>query len=67
MCRKYFLLLAGVIFLGVGLAHVIRLLFHLPIVVNGWAVPWWISYLGIPVTLVLSIWGLRLFAREGKG
>lgn len=50
------LIVAGCIFGLVAIAHLLRVLFHLEIVVSGYSVPMNVSYIGLLITLVLSIW-----------
>jgi hypothetical protein len=46
----------------VAIGHLLRLLFHVDVVIAGWVVPMWVSVPGIVVPLALAI-GLW---REGR-
>lgn len=50
------LIVAGCIFGLVAITHLLRVLFHLEIVVSGYIVPMNVSYIGLLITLALSIW-----------
>jgi uncharacterized membrane protein YdjX (TVP38/TMEM64 family) len=56
---------SGVIFGVIGFLHVVRLLFDWPAQVAGWAVPLWISWIGILAAATLSFWAFRLLGRAG--
>jgi len=60
MNQKTFSLLASVIFFVVALAHAARLAFHLPITLDGWAAPMWLSWVALVVALYLASQGIRL-------
>lgn len=63
MDQKTFALVAGVIFALVALLHVLRLFMGWPIVIGGWSVPMWLSWVGLVVAGGLSVLGLRLAMR----
>jgi len=54
MTSKSFGLIAGLIFLVVTFAHVMRLIFHFEVVCAGYAVPLWVSWVAIPVFAYLA-------------
>jgi hypothetical protein len=60
MDGKTFTLAAGVIFALVALAHLSRIFMDWPVVINGWPVPIWLSWIGVVVAGGLSYCGLRL-------
>ncbi len=60
MSRKLYLILSGSIFLLVALLHLLRLIYHWPIVVGTWTPPYSISYGGFLVALGLSLWAYWL-------
>ena len=54
---RHYLYITSVIFALIGLVHVIRLIFELGIVIAGYAVPLWVSIIG-----VIGAWYLSLCA-----
>lgn len=48
--------LAGVIFLLVSLAHLLRLVFRVEVTVGAFTCPLWISAVGAAVLFVLALW-----------
>jgi len=50
------LFVAGVVFALVAILHGMRLWYHWDIVVSDWLLPMWVSYPGLIVALLLSIW-----------
>ena len=64
MDQKTFTILAGVIFAVVALLHVLRILMGWPAAIGGWAVPMWLSWVGVVVAGGLSYFGLSLAMRR---
>jgi hypothetical protein len=64
MRQTTFSLVVSVIFLLVALAHALRLTFGWHVAVNGWAVPVWVSWAAVVITLYLAFAGFRL-AKKG--
>ena len=64
MNQKTFSLVASVVFLLIALVHVLRLALGWHAVVNTWAVPMWVSWVALVITLYLASAGFRL-ARKG--
>ena len=64
MDQKTFISLAGVIFAVVALLHVLRILMGWPAAIGGWAVPMWLSWVGVVVAGGLSYFGLSLAMRR---
>jgi Na+/proline symporter len=60
MSQKIFSLLASVIFFVVALAHAARLVFKLPVSLDSWAAPMWVSWVALIVALYLASEGFRL-------
>jgi hypothetical protein len=60
MGKKGYLVISGIIFLVVAIFHLIRVLFHIPVLINTWEAPFWISWVGFFVTAILCIWAFRL-------
>jgi hypothetical protein len=52
--ERTLLMLSGIIFLVVALAHFARIMFNLDVVLGGFEIPLWLSWLGVLVTLYLS-------------
>jgi hypothetical protein len=63
MDRKQYLMVAGAIFVIVALAHLVRAVMHWPIVIAGWIVPTWLSWLAFVVAAALGYFGLTLAKR----
>lgn len=51
--------IAGVIFLLVAIAHLLRLIFKAKVIIASFIVPMWMSGIAAVVTLLLSIWMLK--------
>jgi hypothetical protein len=66
MSGRAFLLIAGVIFGVVTIAHLLRIFMALPVTIGGWMVPMWVSWVAVIVGTGLSYAGLR-FARSAPG
>ncbi len=64
MNQKTFSLVTSVIFLLIALVHALRLALGWHAVLNTWAVPMWVSWAGLVLTLYLASTGFRL-ARKG--
>jgi hypothetical protein len=63
--EKSFLSIVGVLF-GLGaVAHLLRLVMGWPIVLGGWAVPVWVSWLGLLLAGFLAYEAFRLASRSG--
>jgi hypothetical protein len=58
MDQKTFVLLAGVIFAIVALAHLLRIFMDWPIVIDNWSVPMWLSWIAVVIAGGLSYSGL---------
>jgi hypothetical protein len=63
MSKNTFCLVAALIFALVALLHLLRLYLGWPVLIGGWSVPMWVSWLGLVVTAALSVAGLSLVAR----
>jgi len=48
--------IAGTIFAVVALAHLLRLLTAVPVLIANWALPLWMSIVGFVVTCCLCFW-----------
>ena len=56
MSLKLYLIVSGAIFLLVGVFHFFRLLYHWPILVGPYTVPFALSYVGCPVSTAYCLW-----------
>jgi len=59
MNNKTFLNLTALIFTGVGLVHVLRIVNNWDVVIADWAVPMWISWFAIAVSCYLAYWAFE--------
>jgi hypothetical protein len=56
MCQKLYLILTGIVFLTIGLLHLLRLINHWPIVVGTTEIPMALSYFGLPICVAYAVW-----------
>ena len=49
MDQKTFSIVAGVIFTAVALFHLVRIYMDWPVMIGGWSVPMWVSWIGLVV------------------
>lgn len=63
MTRKTYLTLAGVIFALVSLAHLLRAAMGWPVMIAGWNVPLWLSWVAFVIAGTLSYFGWSLAKR----
>ena len=61
--ERTFLLVAGAVFGVVALAHLMRVFMGADLVIYGWAVPLWLSWIGTAVTAYLSYMSFHLALR----
>jgi hypothetical protein len=66
MNQKTFSGLASAIFALVALLHLWRAYMEWPVVIGGWSVPIWISWIGLVVAGGLSYFGLKLAMRRAR-
>jgi len=59
MSKNRFSLLAGLIFLLVAIAHLARIVLGRSVIINGWAIPMWVSAIAPIVSGLLAFEGLR--------
>ena len=60
MTQKTFSLVASVIFLLIALGHLSRLIFKVSVLLGGWTVPSWVSWVAALVFAYLALAGFRL-------
>lgn len=65
MSAKTFALVAGILFLIITVAHLLRLAVGFNAAIAGWTVPTWVSIVAVPIFGYLAYCGLRL-ARTGS-
>src|SRR5258705_13167469 len=49
MDQKTFSIVTGVIFAAVALFHLVRIYMDWPVIIGGWSVPMWVSWIGLVV------------------
>lgn len=59
MTSRNYCLVSGGLFSLVALAHLLRILYGMPIVVDEYLVPMWVSWLGLVVPAALASWAFR--------
>ena len=59
MAASVFPKLAATLFAAVALAHVARIVLHVPVMVGDAAVPVAVSWIAAPLFAALAIWGFR--------
>jgi hypothetical protein len=64
MRQKTLSLVVGLIFLLIAVMHVLRLALKWEVVLNGWSVPMWVSWLALVIAGFLAFEGLKLGGRS---
>ena len=59
MAASAFPKFVGVLFVGVALAHVARIVFGVPVQFGTWTLPIAVSWVAVPVFVALSVWAFR--------
>lgn len=65
MGTRSYLLVSGAVFGLIAVLHLLRLVNQWPAQIAGWAVPAWVSWLGLIVGAVLCGWAFRLAGKRG--
>jgi hypothetical protein len=65
MSRKTFLLVAGIIFALVALAHAVRIYMEWPVIIGSWSVPKSVSWIALIVAGGLALLAFRFAANRG--
>ena len=60
---RTYILISGAIFAVVALMHLLRLFFDWPAQIAGWAVPIWVSWIGVVAAGALCIWAFRVVSQ----
>jgi hypothetical protein len=58
--ERMYLLIAGTLFSAIAIVHIMRVLFGTEVIVDGYSMPLWLSWVGICVTTYLSYMSFRL-------
>ena len=66
MDQKTFSIVAGVIFAAMALFHLVRIYMDWPVMIGGWSVPMWVSWIGLVVAGGLAFFGLKLAERDAR-
>jgi hypothetical protein len=66
MDRKTFSLVASIIFAVVALLHPARIFMDWPVVIGGWSVPMWVSWVALIVAGSLVFFGSRFAASDAR-
>jgi hypothetical protein len=56
MCLRFYLIFSGVVFLLVGVAHILRLVYQVPVTVGSTTISMALSYGGCVGSLFMLIW-----------
>jgi hypothetical protein len=64
MSSRSYILISAVIFSLVALAHLVRAVLGWGLVINGWQVPMWPSWLALVVLAGLIVWALGLMRQS---
>ena len=62
-----YLQISGTLFGLIAVGHLLRLFRHWPVDLAGYAVPLWVSWIGLLLTGGLSVWALRLVRAMPRG
>ena len=57
MTEKTFLMISAAIFGVVAVVHLVRILMDWSVVIDGWTIPMWVSWVGLIVSGGLSYYG----------
>jgi hypothetical protein len=60
MSSKAYFVISGTIFGLVALAHLLRVVYQMPVHAGDWAFPMWLSWSGFAVAGALCVWGFHL-------
>jgi hypothetical protein len=55
---SYYPAVSALVFAAVALGHLTRLLQRWPVQLGPWSVPMSVSWIGLPISALLAIWGL---------
>ncbi len=63
MSQKPYLAISGSIFGVIAILHLIRLVYQWPAQIGAFAVPLWVSWLGLVLASALCVWAYRLASK----
>lgn len=63
MSAQRYCAISGVLFFLVAIVHLLRIVSNATVIVNGYDVPVYLSWFGVVVAAVLSVWAFRLASR----
>jgi len=63
MEKQTFFLVAVIFFSLVGLLHLLRIIYSLPVAVGGVEIPLWLSYIAVILLGFLSFWAFKFLKR----
>ena len=63
MEKQTFFLVAGIFFSLASLLHLLRILYSLPVIVGGFEIPLWFSYIAVILLGFLSFWAFKFLKR----
>jgi len=63
MNHRFFVLIAGLLFLGLGVLHGARVFYGWDAMIGPWIVPMWVSMLAVFVGFIMAIAAIRDFLK----
>lgn len=60
MKSRSYCLVSGALFSLVALAHLLRILYGMPMTVDAYDVPMWVSWFGLLAPAALAAWAFRI-------
>jgi len=55
--RKTYVTITATLFLAVGIAHLLRIIFGWSVEISGLRIPFWVSWLAVPIAGALAYFG----------
>lgn len=65
MKHKKYCMVSGTLFALVALAHLLRVLYSMPVQVDDYAIPMWVSWVATAVPGALAFWAFRIAQQPG--
>jgi hypothetical protein len=66
MSRRAYLLVTAVIFSLIALLHLVRIIFGWSVMLAGWSVPMWLSWVALIMTCALAYFGFSLATQSSR-
>ena len=60
MAYRQYCAISGILFALVALAHLLRILYGMPVLVDDYDVPMYLSWFGFAVPAALAVWALGI-------